>query len=56
MPQKKSTHVTNTIGQRVLALRKRLGITQAEIARRMGFVRNYISLIENGRTPSHKFV
>jgi transcriptional regulator with XRE-family HTH domain len=45
-----------TIGQRVHALRKKLDITQAELSRRMGFVRNYISLVENGRNPSHRFV
>jgi transcriptional regulator with XRE-family HTH domain len=44
-----------TIGERVRALRERLGITQAELAKRMGFVRNYISLVENGREPSHRF-
>jgi len=46
----------NKIGQRVLALRKKLGITQQELSRRMGFVRNYISLVENGREPSHRFI
>jgi transcriptional regulator with XRE-family HTH domain len=46
----------NTIGQRLRAVRDRLDITQAEVARRMGFVRNYISLVENGRKPSHRFV
>ena len=46
----------NTIGQRVRALRDKLHITQAEVAKRMGFVRNYISLVENGREPSHRFV
>jgi transcriptional regulator with XRE-family HTH domain len=46
----------NNIGQRLKALRKKLGITQAELAKRMGFVRNYISLVENGREPSHRFV
>ena len=45
-----------TIGQRVHALRKKLGITQSELSKRMGFVRNYISLVENGRNPSHRFV
>ncbi len=37
-------------------MRKRLGITQTELSKRMGFVRNYISLVENGREPSHRFV
>lgn len=46
----------NKIGQRVRALREKLGITQAELAMRMGFVRNYISLVENGRQPSHRFI
>jgi len=46
----------NNIGQRVRALRERLNITQAELATRIGFVRNYISLIENGRKPSHRFI
>ena len=45
-----------TIGERCRILRERLGITQAELARRMGFVRNYISLVENGRQPSHRFI
>ena len=48
--------IVNTIGQRVLALREKLDITQAELAKRIGFVRNYISLIENGREPSHRFI
>jgi SOS-response transcriptional repressor LexA len=34
----------------------KLGITQFECAKRMGFVRNYISLVENGRQPSHRFI
>jgi len=49
-------HATNNIGQRVKALRKKLGITQLECAKRMGFVRNYISLVENGRKPAHHFM
>jgi SOS-response transcriptional repressor LexA len=46
----------NNIGQRLLALRKRLGETQAEIAERMSFSRNYISLVEHGTVPSSRFV
>jgi transcriptional regulator with XRE-family HTH domain len=46
----------NTIGQRVKALRERLGITQTQLANRMLFSRNYISIIEGGRNPSPKFV
>jgi SOS-response transcriptional repressor LexA len=46
----------NTTGKRVRALRKKLGITQAELARRIGFVRHYISLVENGREPSPRFI
>jgi transcriptional regulator with XRE-family HTH domain len=49
-------HSTNNIGQRVRALRENLGITQQELADRIGFVRNYISLVENGRKPSHRFI
>ena len=45
-----------TTGQRTRALREKLDITQVELSRRMGFVRNYISLVENGREPSRKFV
>ena len=52
----KTPRSTNSIGQRVLALRKKLGITQFECASRMRFVRNYISLVENGHEPSHKFI
>ena len=37
-------------------MRDKLNITQAELAERMGFVRNYISLVENGREPSHRFI
>ena len=55
MPTGKFKKVNNT-GQRVRALRQRMGITQADLAERMGFVRNYISLVENGREPSHRFV
>jgi SOS-response transcriptional repressor LexA len=47
---------TNNIGQRLRALRKKLGITQANIAKRMFFSRNYISWVENGRVPSPRFV
>ncbi len=47
---------TNNIGQRLRALRKRLGITQTKIAERMCFSRNYISWVENGRVPSRRFV
>jgi len=46
----------NNIGQRVRALREKLGITQADLAVRMGYVRNYISLVENGQKPSHRFI
>lgn len=46
----------NKTGQRVRALRERLGITQTELSKRIGFARNYISLIENGREPAHKFI
>jgi transcriptional regulator with XRE-family HTH domain len=47
----------SNIGQRVRALREKLGVTQAELAQRINFVRNYISLVENGRQePSRKFV
>lgn len=54
-PTGKFKKVNNT-GERVRALRKRLGITQAALAERMGFVRNYISVVENGREPSHRFI
>jgi transcriptional regulator with XRE-family HTH domain len=37
-------------------LRKRLGLTQADLARRMDFSRNYISLVESGREPSRRFI
>jgi len=46
----------NTIGQRVKALRDKLGLTQTELANRMRFSRNYISIVEGGREPSPKFV
>jgi SOS-response transcriptional repressor LexA len=46
----------SSTGQRVRALRERLGKTQAELAARMCFSRNYISIIENGREPSHRFL
>jgi transcriptional regulator with XRE-family HTH domain len=46
-----------TIAQRLRALRENLDITQAELSRRIGFARNYISLIENGRVkPAHRFI
>jgi transcriptional regulator with XRE-family HTH domain len=48
--------MSEKIGERLKALRKNLGLTQAELAERIGFVRNYISLIENGLEPSRKFV
>jgi SOS-response transcriptional repressor LexA len=46
----------NGTGEKVRALREKLGITQGDLARRMGYARNYISLIENGREPSKRFV
>lgn len=46
----------NNIGQRLRALRAKYGITQDELSKRIGFVRNYISLVENGRKPSRRFV
>jgi len=48
--------IMSNLGQRVQTLRKKLGITQAELAARINFVRNYISLVENGHEPSKKFV
>jgi len=46
----------NTIGQRVKALRDKLGLTQTDLANRMRFSRNYISIVEGGHEPSPKFV
>jgi SOS-response transcriptional repressor LexA len=43
------------IGQRLLALRKKLELTQTQIAERMCFSRNYISLVEHGTVPSLRF-
>jgi SOS-response transcriptional repressor LexA len=31
-------------------------MTQTALAKRIGFVRNYISIIENGKEPSHRFI
>jgi repressor LexA len=44
------------ISARLLALRERLGITQSELSVRMGFARNYISLVENGKKPGPRFI
>jgi len=55
LPRRKLSSFNKT-GHRVHALREKLGITQTELAKRMGFVRNYISLVENGREPSHRFI
>ena len=44
------------IGERVRALREKLGVTQAELGALMGFSRNYISLVEGGREPAHRFI
>jgi SOS-response transcriptional repressor LexA len=52
----KNIDTMNNIGQKLRALRKKLGITQAECSKRMGFVRNYISLVETGYKPSRKFI
>jgi SOS-response transcriptional repressor LexA len=49
-------NLMSDIGQRVRAVREKLGITQAELAKRISFVRNYISLVENGHEPSRKFI
>jgi len=55
--QEESLKNMSTIGQRVRLVRAKLDITQSEMAERMGFVRNYISLVENGRAdPSHRFI
>jgi transcriptional regulator with XRE-family HTH domain len=37
-------------------LREKLGITQTELAHRMGFSRNYISMVEQGKEPRHRFI
>jgi len=46
----------NKTGQRVRALREKLGITQSELAERMRFSRNYISMVEQGQEPRHRFI
>jgi SOS-response transcriptional repressor LexA len=43
-------------GLRLRDLRERLGYSQTQLATRMGYARNYISLIENGLEPSPKFL
>jgi len=54
--QEKNDEKVTSIGQRVKLLRERLGISQTELAERMGFSRNYISVVENGKKPAHRFV
>lgn len=38
------------------SLRKKLSINQAELAKRLGISRNYVSMIEGGREPSKQFI
>lgn len=38
------------------ALRERLGVTQEALAQRMGFSRNYVSMVEKGRNPGPRFI
>ena len=40
------------ISERVIALRARLGLNQAEFANKLGISRNYVSMIEGGREPA----
>jgi len=54
--QKKKMENVKKIGERVLALREKLGVTQADLGRLIGFSRNYISLVEGGREPAHRFI
>ena len=56
MLQEKLPDFMNDIGQRLRAVREKLDITQTECSKRMGFARNYISIVENGRNPAHRFV
>jgi len=37
-------------------LREKLGLTQTDLANRMRFSRNYISLVENGAEPGPRFI
>ena len=38
-----------TFGEEVMLQRKRTGLSQTELAERVGISRNYVSLIERGR-------
>jgi hypothetical protein len=42
---------TSMLGARVRALRRRQGLTQAELAKRLGVSASYLNLIENNRRP-----
>src|SRR4051812_12096247 len=45
-----------SFSQRVRKYREREGITQDELAKRLGMSRNYVSMIEGGREPSDQVV
>lgn len=47
----------HAFGEQVLLARRRLGFSQAELAREIGISRNYVSMIERGiADPGHTIV
>jgi transcriptional regulator with XRE-family HTH domain len=50
MPRTSSSEVaSHAVGQQIRATRLRLGMTQREVAERLGFSAPYLSSVENGR-------
>ena len=52
----KSSEKLENVSNRVSELRRRLGLTQDELAQRLGVSGNYVYMIEKGRIPGKKFV
>jgi DNA-binding XRE family transcriptional regulator len=54
-PPTPSKKVVEEYSPLVLAARKCTGLTQAELAERMGYSQTYVSLAERGKTPFARF-
>jgi len=51
-PELDKTQLAQKIGQRIKAMRSRININQAELARRCGKDSQHIELIENGKVSA----
>ena len=52
----KASEKLENVSKRVFELRNRLGYTQEALAAKLGVSRNYVYMVEKGRTPGKKFV